>query len=202
MKTVIIGGGKGCQAIIELASGSFLKEFTLDIQCVVDLDKNAPGMALARKMKMQTSNDMVKALSIPGINLVIELTGQDAILEKIYKILPPGARLIDHTFARIFWDLVNAQSELESRLMEITNLEEKVEKERRFLQSSFDTIPDLVVVLGEDRRVLRVNASFSRAAGVSGLTARGRACDELLENTELSVGCHEMAAMVDQIFDT
>jgi len=202
MKTVIIGGGKGCQAIIELAAGSFLRELTLDIKCVVDINKNAPGLVLARKKKIKTSKDMVKALSLPGIDLVIELTGQDKVLEKIYKILPPGVRLIDHTFARIFWDLVNAQSELESRLNEITALEEKVEKERRFLQSSFDTIPDLVVVLGQDKCILRVNASFSRIAGVSAQTARGRACDELLDNTELFIGCSELAAIVDQVFDT
>jgi PAS domain-containing protein len=71
-------------------------------------------------------------------------------------------RLVDHTFAHIFWDLVNAQQELESRLKEITALETEVEKERHFLQSSFDTIPDLVVVLGEDKRIIGINASFSR----------------------------------------
>ncbi len=202
MKTVIIGAGKGCKAIIELASGTFLKELKLDIKCVVDIDKNAPGMVTARKMKLKTSPDMVKALSIPNIDLVIELTGKDHVLEKIYKILPPGMRLIDHTFAHIFWDLVNAQQELEVRLDEITTLEEKVERERRFLQASFDTIPDLIVVLGQDKRIRRVNASFSRAAGVSGQTARGKKCTDLLENTELSIGCRELALLVDEVLDT
>jgi PAS domain S-box-containing protein len=202
MKTVIIGGGKGCQAIIALASGSFLKELTLNIQCVVDPDRNAPGMQLARKMKIKTSKDMGRALKMPGIQMVIELTGRNDILENIYRIIPPGMRLIDHTSARIFWDLVNAQSDLEDHLKEITALEEKVEKERRFLQASFDTIPDLVVVLGEDKRIMRVNASFSRAAGISAQGARGKTCSELLETTELSVGCREMSAMVDQTFET
>ena len=43
MRTIIIGGGKGCRAIINLALGSFLKELTLDIICVVDIDPNARG---------------------------------------------------------------------------------------------------------------------------------------------------------------
>ena len=202
MKTVIIGAGKGCQAIIELASGSFLKELKLDICCVVDIDRKAPGMVTARKMKLKTTTDMVKALSIPNIDLVIELTGKDSVLEKIYRILPHGTRLIDHTFAHIFWDLVNAQGELEERLTEITTLEEKVEMERRFLQASFDTIPDLIVVLGQDKRIRRVNASFSRAAGVSGQTARGQKCTDLLETTELSVGCKEMAVLVDDVLES
>jgi PAS domain S-box-containing protein len=202
MRTVIIGGGKGCRAIIELASGPFLKELTLDIDCVVDLDVNAPGMVMARERGLKTSTDMVKAMSIPGIELVIELTGNDSILESIYKTLPQGVRLIDHTFARIFWDLVNAQQELEARLREITALETKVEKEKRFLQSSFDTIPDLVAVLGEDKRIIRVNASFSRVVHVSPQAAVGKLCAPLLENTELAGGFMEIDAMVDQILET
>jgi len=202
MKTIIIGGGKGCQAIIELASGTFLKELTLDIQCVVDIDQNAPGMVAARSLGLKTTTDMAQALSTPDIDVVIELTGKDSVLEKIYKILPPGMRLIDHTFAHIFWDLVNAQQELELRLQKITGLEEKVERERRYLQSSFDTIPDLIVVLGPDKKITRVNASFSRAVGVSAQSARGKTCAELLNNTELAVGCRELSPTVDQVLET
>jgi PAS domain S-box-containing protein len=202
MKTVIIGGGKGCQAIIKLAGGPLMKEMALDIKCVVDIDSKAPGIRLARKLKIKTSKDMVKALSMKGIELVIELTGQDSVLERLYKIMPPGVHLIEHTFAHIFWDLVNAQQELESRLDEITTLEEKVETERRLLQSSFDTIPDLIVVLGQDKRIRRVNASFSRAVGISEQAARGKACSELLEDTELAVGCRELSTVVDQVLET
>ncbi len=202
MKTVIIGGGKGCQAIIELASGPFLKELTLEIECVIDLDDSAPGMVLARSRGLRTSADMVEAMTIPGIELVIELTGEDSVLESIYKVLPPGVRLIDHTFTHIFWDLVNAQQESEARLKEITALEAKVEKERRFLQSSFDTIPDLVVVIGEDKRIIRINASFGRVVHVSPQAAIGRLCAPMLENTELAGGLREIDPMIDQILET
>ncbi len=202
MKTVIIGGGKGCQAIIELARSTFLKELTLDIRCVVDFDRDAPGMQLARYLGITTSDDMIKALRTPGIELVIELTGRDDVLKEIYTALPPKARLIDHTFARIFWDLVNAQQDLEGRLEEIISLEQKVENERRFLQSQFDTIPELVVVLDKEQRIVRINASFARLVGLSNQTAKGRRCADLLADTELAVGCHELAPMVEEILDS
>jgi PAS domain S-box-containing protein len=202
MKTVIVGGGKGCQAIIELARGPFLKELTLDIRYVVDIDRNAPGMKLARYLGIKTSTDMVKALKTRGIELVIELTGRDSVLKEIYKIMPAGVRLIDHTFARIFWDLVNAQQDLESRLEEITALETEVENERRFLQSQFDTIPELIVVLDSDKRIVRINASFARMAGTSNQTAKGKRCQDLLENTELAVGCREMSPLVDDVLES
>jgi PAS domain S-box-containing protein len=202
MKTVIIGGGKGCRAIIDLARKAVLKELPLEIQCVVDVDVNAPGMVYARTLDIKTTTDMNAAMMIPGVQLVIELTGQDSVLDEIYHNLPAGMRVIDHNSAHVFWDLVNAQQSLEERLDEILELEEQVEQERRFLQSTFDTIPDLVVVLDPDKKIVRVNASFSRLAGISARSAMGKSCADILGGTELAIGCRETAPLVDQILET
>ena len=130
MKTVIVGGGKGCKALIELAQGSFLTELTLDIRCVVDPRTDAPGMVYAGERGISTSPNMADAFALPDLELIIELTGSDEVLEEIYRIHPPGVKLIDHTFAHVFWDLVNARNARERRLREMTELEQKVEKER------------------------------------------------------------------------
>ncbi|MEW5924089.1 MAG: PAS domain-containing protein [Candidatus Zixiibacteriota bacterium] len=203
MRTVIIGGGKGCRAIIELSLGGFLKELPLDMLYVVDLDHNAPGCVFAREHNLKTSNDMHGILSsTPNIELIIELTGNDEVLESIYKIMPPGARLIDHTFAHIFWDLVNAQEDQRKQLREITDLEQKIEKERYFLQSLFDTIPDPLVVLDRDKRTIKINKSLSEFSGLSPDIALGMTCDQLLSNTELAPHCRETAHLLDDVLET
>jgi PAS domain S-box-containing protein len=202
MKTVIVGGGKGCRAIIGLAFGTFLKELTLEIQGVVDVDPNAPGMIYAREHNIRTFTEINEALGIPGIELLIELTGMDDVLEDIYKILPPGMKLIDHISARIFWDLTNAQEERERQLEEMTRLEKKVEGERHFLQSLFDTIPDLVVVLNRDKKAIRVNESFALFVGITSEQAMGRTCEQLLENTGFATQCRETSSMIEQVFAT
>lgn len=197
MNTVIVGGGKGGQALIELAMGSFLKELTLDIRCVVDPDPSAPGMVYAREHGLRTSTDFQEALHLPDIELVIELTGRDTVLEEINRIVPPGIRVIDHTFARIFWDLVNAQEELSLRLREMTDLERKIERERRFLQGLFDTIPELVVVLNKDREAIRINARFASFAGIDADKSVGLTCEQLLKNTPLHDKCDEACELFD-----
>jgi len=202
MKTVIIGGGKGCRSIINLASGQFLRELTMNIVCVVDPDPEAPGIVLAKSMGVRTSTDMKEALALEGVELVIELTGQDKVLEQIYKLLPHGSRIIDHTFAHIFWDLVNAQREREQRLKDVTALEKKVESERWFLQSLVDTIPDLVVVLSGDKRVIRSNLGFRRFTGKSSEKIAGTLCDTLFAGTELEAACPDMTAMMDMVLET
>ena len=202
MKTAIIGGGKGCVAILDLARGAFLRELTLDIQSVADLDASAPGMMRARELGIPTSTDPMATLYLPGLELVIELTGRDSVVDEIYEVLPPGVRLIDHTLAHVFWDLTNAQQEQEWHLVEITKLEEEIETERRFLQSLFDTIPELVVVFDTKKRIVRSNAAFLKFAGVSSDMIKGTSCQDLLAATELSAAREEISRVLDDVLNS
>ncbi|MFZ5980361.1 MAG: PAS domain-containing sensor histidine kinase [Candidatus Zixiibacteriota bacterium] len=199
MKTAIIGGGRGCRAIIKLALGQFLKELPLDIRYVMDTDPNARGMVFAREQGIKTTTDINEVMALEGLELIIELTGRDAVLEEIYKIIPPGVKLIDHTFARIFWDLVNAQEDRKRQLEEMTIMEQKIEMERHFLQSLFDNIPDLVIVLNKEKQVIKINANFSRFTGMSFGEALGKTCDKLLQNTELAAQCRSTLPLLDDV---
>jgi len=199
MRAVIIGGGKGCRAITKLALGSFLKELTLDIVYIADPDTNAPGMVFARQHGIKTTSDMKEALSLPNINLVIELTGKDEVLEDIYKLIPRGIKVFDHTFAKIFVDLANAQKDQTRQLKEITELEQKIEKERHFLQSLFDKIPELVVVFDKNKKIIKINTSFSIFTGYSPEEAIGKSCIELFSNTELNANCQQTVNLLDDV---
>ncbi len=202
MRTVIIGGGKGARAIIELAVGKYLRELPLEILCVADPDPDAPGMGLARSYNLDTSLSMTDALNLPNIEMIIELTGQDEVLERIRKIIPKGVTLMDHTSARLFWEVASAKEETTRQLQAITALEERIENERLFLQSLVDSLPDLVVVLGKDQRAIKINASFAAFARVSSQSAIGKTCQELLDHTELADRCRETANELDYVCST
>ena len=65
MRTVIIGGGKGCESLLGLVTGTFLKEMTFNVRCVVDINPDAPGMIKAQELGIPVSTDMRTALSLP-----------------------------------------------------------------------------------------------------------------------------------------
>lgn len=201
MRTVIIGGGKGGQAILGLARSAFLKEMAMDVQCVMDIDPDAPGMVYARKHGLKTTVDMEEALALPHIDLVIELTGNDAILNAIHHLLPPGAKLIDHTFAHVFWDLVNAQEAQRRQLEEKTVLERRIQAERLYIQSLFDSIPDMVIVFDRDQRIIRTNARFEEVTGITHQEACGKKCHEVFQSTDLAIDCHD-TCVVHEVFET
>lgn len=158
MKTVFIGGGQGCRAVLEMFIQGRLKVLALEIMAVVDLDPEAPAMLLAREKRWQTMASIEQALGLDGLELVIELTGQDSVLEAIYHHLPTGVRVMDHVMARVFWDLEEA------------NLG---------LQEILDTIPDVVMVMDPDMRVTRVNRRFEELTGKGRADAAGKTCQEI-----------------------
>jgi two-component system, NtrC family, sensor kinase len=199
MRTVIIGGGRACREIIELAAGPFLRELRLNIRCVMDTDPNAPGMVFAQDLVINTTSDLTEALNTSNLELIIELTGRDDVLEQIQKNRPPGVKLVDHTFARIFWDLVNAQTDQIRRIEEMAQLEKKIDEERHFLQELVDNIPELLVVLDNQKKAVRINASFSQFVEIPPENAVGKTCPELFKNTDFKPHCDRESNLLDEI---
>ncbi|MFP4529059.1 MAG: hypothetical protein ACLFQX_10935, partial [Candidatus Kapaibacterium sp.] len=142
MKTIIVGGGKGCRSLLKLTKSPILKELKLDIVGVVDINPVAPGMKYADGMGIATFTDFRNALAIEGLEAVIELTGKDRVLQELYNFMKPGVRLIDHKFTRIFWDLINIHEDQKWHVAELEKLELDLRRERKFLQEIFDSSAD------------------------------------------------------------
>ena len=166
MKTAIIGGGKGCRAILEMIVQERLQVLSPEIICVVDPNPDAPGMVFAREHGWKTLSSMEEALNLADLELVIELTGRDDILEELYRLIPMGIRVMDHVLARVFWDLDNVKINLRHELEQKIAFEAQLRKDRRQLQQILDSIPDAVLVMNREGEVERVNARFHNITGL------------------------------------
>ncbi len=187
MNTVIVGGGKICKTLLGLSRGSFLNVFKMDVVAVVDINPDAPGIRYARQLGIGTYLDIDSIKSLENIEIIIELTGNEESLQKIYRIIQPGMRLIDHKLAEIFWDLVNARQKQKDQLTALRKMERNVERERHFLQSIFDRIPDLAVVMDLNRNIIKANKQFCDYAEISQEEIVGQKCFDILSQT--SIGC-------------
>ncbi len=185
MKTLIIGGGKGCLSILDLMRSEFLQELSLDIQAVVDINPKAPGLIYAKNIGLQTFNDMYEAINKIQPEVIIELTGNEEIIPKIYSIIKPQTKIIDHTIARIFWDLLNIRNRLENQLQETVSIEKKLEAESNFLQNIFNNLADLAIVIDLEHKILRVNKKFADFLKRNTEELIGKDFYEVLENNQL-----------------
>ncbi len=180
MRTVFIGGGKGCRDVLELILRGRLGVLNIEPMVVVDIDPEAPGVRLARDTGIPVLDTIPGALALPRVELVVELTGKQAVLDEIYRHLPQGVRVMDHVLARVFWDLDDAVQHLADELEEKTRLEAQLEEERARLQEILDTVPDMVMVLDENMRIVRVNQRFEEETGVPRSRAKGMYCYEAI----------------------
>jgi PAS domain S-box-containing protein len=130
-KVAIVGGGKVCRAILKIVFGKNFPQ-KVDILGVADIDEQAEGLVYARKKGIYTALDYTELYQLQGLDLIIELTGDDRVLSQIKSTKPAEVRLIDHFEAMSVWDFLQIEEErqrIKKRLREYIREPEKIEKQ-------------------------------------------------------------------------
>ena len=131
-KIAIVGGGKVCKAILEIVLGEGIAGQKLKVLGVADIDDKAEGLIYARDKGVSTTLDYKDLYTIKGLNLIIELTGDDRVLGELKATKPAKLRLIDHFEAMSVWDFLQIERErvrIKRDLGEHIGEPEKIEKE-------------------------------------------------------------------------
>lgn len=157
LKAGIVGGGKACRDLLEYLTEGRLSHLGLEIIGVADPNPDAPGYVLAKEMGIFVTHDFQDLYNLPGLNLLIELTGSMAIRERMIRTKPLDVSSIDHRGARLIWDLI--QMELEKQRIQ-QEAEKKVKQERDWVQKILDSLPDQIIVLDPEFNVIGANKRF------------------------------------------
>ncbi|MCX7909749.1 MAG: PAS domain-containing protein [Ignavibacteria bacterium] len=202
MNAIIIGGGKGCFSILKLLREKPIKELNLNVVAVVDKNPNAEGLRFAKELGLQTFADYRDALNLEDIEVVIELTGDDDFVRKLKSELTSEIKLIEHSIAHIFWDLMYAHEELDKRIEDLERLEKVVEDDNVFLKSIFDSFQDLTIVVDMDHRITRANKAFCQFVGLDEEEVIGKKCYEILGIAEINCDRKGMDEIMKYITET
>lgn len=106
IRTLIIGAGKGGKSLLELFSQT--KE--VEVVGVADLNPEAPGLKLAKKLGIPTSSNWKDFLS-NQLDLIINVTGQPALNQKIGQLKPEHTEILPGTAAKILFSLIQKNQE-------------------------------------------------------------------------------------------
>ena len=99
-KVAIIGAGRGGTALIEILH----KDPLVKIVGIADVNRDAPGLDLARRFKIPTTTDYRKLVK-EGVDLVIDVTGSKAVREDLEKN-PGKVEVIGGLSAKFMWQLI------------------------------------------------------------------------------------------------
>ena len=174
MKTVIVGGGKRCLAFLEFLGARQLRELNIEVVCVVDTRADAPGLVFANQQGIHTLTDYRAALSLPNVELILELTGDKQVLTDLYNEIHHGVRIIDHDSARVFWDLIRLEHSLRDELQNRAILEKRF---RQFI----DSASDIIAIKDSEGRYVVVNPATAALFGMEPSQLIGRTPAELYD---------------------
>ncbi|MCF8035012.1 MAG: PAS domain-containing protein [Desulfarculaceae bacterium] len=169
MRLAIIGGGERCLSVLNMLDSRRLKRLHVEVVGVADLNSEAVGIRLARDQGIFTTTECAELCTLKDLDLIIELTDDQELLDNLAQNNPDSAKVIGHTASRLFHDIVAIYQELEER-------EDEVSVARSFSQALIDGTSEGIMVLDPDYRITRANQAALGAAGISREEALGRYC--------------------------
>lgn len=117
----IIGAGKGGTELINVFQRYPLVRMTI----VSDINKNAPGILLAKRLKIPTTTNY-KKIAKTGVDILIDVTGDKKVADGLMKFRESGIEVIGGASAKFVWQLIEEQrknrEEIERLLFEYQSL--------------------------------------------------------------------------------
>ena len=195
MKIAIIGGGKRCRAFLEMFDAKRFPKLKAEIVAVADPNADAVGIRLAREKNIHTTQDYRDFFGIKSLDLVIELTGKEELLEDFLRNKPAKVRVLEATISRIFGDVLRLGEEYHFTKRHINLLE-------GIMESLFISMRDWVLVMQPDFKLLDVNEAFLKTHKIAKEDVIGEYCHQAAYGTENCCSGEGFACPVGQCLES
>jgi methyl-accepting chemotaxis protein len=192
-KVGIVGGGQGGLKVLRM----LLRVKDLDILWISDLNTNAPAFVLAREHGVETINDFVPKVSDShALDLLVEVTGVDAVRKSIHEHKHSALSIIDSAGAAVLVTLVSQNEEM-------SDVQEKIRKGTVELETTGNALGKISQNLNEKSQhiVAQTNAVNTASEGVN---SRIGSVSESVERVQANVSAiatatEEMSSTVADI---
>jgi len=101
----IIGAGRGGKALIEI----FATDPLVKVVCVAEVQRNAPGVELARRLGIPVTRDYRRLLDLERVDLIIDVSGNAKVWELLQDFHRMGVTIIGGASAKFMWELIEAR---------------------------------------------------------------------------------------------
>lgn len=169
-RVLIVGAGKGGSALLEILHTTK----RLEIAAVIDHNKDAPGIGLAKKYQIPTGFEWKNWLD-KDIDIIIEATGKEQVLNELIKKRSQSTVIIPGAVAYIISELIDEKESLLERIKLQMNNQELI----------LNNIRDGMIVINREERIKFVNQSAQRIIGSKKDQLEGRHIMEVIPNSRL-----------------
>lgn len=150
-KVAIIGGGKGGCLIYQ----TLRHAGEVEVVGMADINPMADGMEAARKDRVYVTTKFTDLFKIPGLDIIIEATGQPNVQQKVYIRKPSYTAVMDGKAAELMTRIIDEKQQL----LQVQTIQSE-------LAAILDSVQEGIEVAASDGTVKYVNPSFNKITGV------------------------------------
>ncbi len=181
MRVGIIGGGKGGTAIMNTLN----KMQEIQIEGIVDIDENAPGILLAKELNIYHTNS-IESLLQKNMDILIEATGSQRVMEEISRHNKSNVSIMCSEAANLMMLLVENEEKLikkiEKQIVEVEKVSDITENSVNAMNESItnsvalsNTLNDFAArtmhLVSETDQIIKIMGQITRQTNILGLNA-------------------------------
>lgn len=118
LRVAILGAGRGGTALLDL-----LHQIpSIEIVGIMDRDHRAPGLQRARDLRIPVAGRLEDLIGSDRVNLIMDVTGDPQMERSIQAYKRPAAEVMSGSAARVLWELVRHEANLQAELFHAEKL--------------------------------------------------------------------------------
>jgi two-component system NtrC family sensor kinase len=168
----IVGGGRACKFFLFLLRSESFTYLKVNIVGVCDINPEAEGLVLAKKLGIYTTNNFRDLFKIKNLDSIIELTGKEEVLLDIIRFRPKGIGVIEHNIGRLLRSLFEVNQKLKSA-------EEQLAFEKQFSDFLIHQSTAAIVIINTDFTIVELNEPYLKAVNKSKEEVIGKHCYQI-----------------------
>ncbi len=169
----IVGGGRACKYFLELLQKEALPYLDIHLLGVCDINPDAEGFLLARKMGIYTTSDFMDLFKIEGLDGIVELTNSREVLLDLIHHRPKRMGIIEHNIGRFIRNLYLIDQQLKSA-------EKQVVMEKMISEFLIKQAKQRIIVLNTDFTIEDINEAYLEILGKKREEVIGEYCYQLV----------------------
>ncbi len=155
-KVGIVGGGDVCYKIIEFFRSEDRAPIKPTIIGVADINPNAKGLSLARRMDIFTTSDYTRLYELENLGVILEITHDPNLAAEITRSKPDHVMLVDHFQARYLWDSLQMENFRYRMLEEFHQSVDNPQAVEALIKKSFDCSAEIISRRNERSRQIEL----------------------------------------------
>jgi two-component system NtrC family sensor kinase len=174
IRIAVVGGGGRCHSLLKvLHRNSAETAIKATIIGVADIDPHAAGFAHARAANLFTTDDYRKLFDLPGVDLVVNLTGSRQVGADIASSAPEHVPVLSYPAAVLFQEFIENVLNTDQR---VAMQADEIHRAKAFMGAVAQATIVGVMTLDANYRIRWINRAGARMAGLSASEALGRYC--------------------------